>query len=60
VDSNIEKEIEAKEGGTVWSDRHVRLVDYIVSKNASKKNPYVVVVWQTEQCTSMTFNRISF
>ena len=38
MDSNIEKEIEAKEGGTVWSDRHVRLVDYIVSKNASKKS----------------------
>ena len=43
MDSNIEKEIEAKEGGTVWSDRHVRLVDYIVSKNASKKNPYIIL-----------------
>ncbi len=35
----IEKETELNEGGTVWSDRKVRLEICIRNKNASKKSP---------------------
>ena len=38
LDSKIEKENEADEGGTVWIFRKVRLENCITSKNVSKKS----------------------
>ena len=40
----IEKETELNEGGTVWSDRNVRLEICIRNKNASKKSACTIVL----------------